>query len=62
MNYVENFKDMTKDHKKALEEIFEVHPVPTVDMLTEVSTKLNIDLKLLTKWFSLRGQQRKKSS
>merc|ERR1712098_209422 len=61
-NYVENFKDMTKDHKKALEEIFEVHPVPTVDMLTEVSTKLNIDLKLLTKWFSLRGQQRKKSS
>ena len=57
---IESFKDMTKDQKRALEEIFKRNQNPSEEMLSEVSSKLKIDLKLLTKWFSLRGQQKKK--
>ena len=57
---IESFKDMTKDHKQALEEIFKAYQNPSEEMLSEISSKLKIDLKLLTKWFSLRGQQKKK--
>jgi len=57
---IESFKDMTKDHKRALEDIFKANQNPSEEMLAEVSSKLKIDLKLLTKWFSLRGQQKKK--
>ena len=58
---ISSFNDMTKEHKKALEEIFKVQAKPTNEMLAEVSTKLKIDLNLLSKWFSLRSQQKKKS-
>ena len=57
---IESFKDMTKNQKGALEEIFKKHQNPSEEMLSEVSSKLKIDLKLLSKWFSLRGQQKKK--
>ena len=57
---IETFKEMTKDHKRALEDIFKANQNPSAEMLTEVSSKLKIDLNLLTKWFSLRGQQKKK--
>lgn len=56
---IETFKDMTKDHKRALEDIFKANQNPSEEMLSEVSSKLKIDLNLLTKWFSLRGQQKK---
>ena len=57
---IDSFKDMTKDHKIALEDIFKANQDPSDEMLTEVSSKLKIDLNLLTKWFTLRGQQKKK--
>ena len=56
---IETFKDMTKDDKRALEDIFKANQNPSEEMLSEVSSKLKIDLNLLTKWFSLRGQQKK---
>ena len=58
---IDSFKDLTKDHKKVLEEIFAAQSEPTVDMLMEVSNKLKIELNLLSKWFALRSQQRKKT-
>ena len=59
---IDNFKSMTQEHKRALEEIFSAQPAPTLDMLTEVSVKLKIELNLLSKWFALRGQQKRKKS
>ena len=56
---VKRFNELTNEQNTALQEVLVRGPCPpTENILSELSTKHNIDQKLLIKWFSLKKQQR----